>query len=161
VQDHNLHTRLYSIDPHPRAEIDSLCDKVIREPLEQSDLAFIDELGAGDILFIDGSHRSFMNSDVTVLFLDILPRLRPGVAVHIHDIYLPWDYPRERAHWYYSEQYLLAASLLAGHRNYDVLLPNYYITVTQRVRQVMDDFWSRPELAEAPIAGVSFWIEIT
>ena len=74
--------------------------------------------------------------------------------------YLPFDYPPECAHWFYSEQYLLAASLLAGHRNYEVLLPNYYITLTERVRQVMDDFWNRPELAEVPIAGGSFWIEI-
>ena len=160
VKDQNLGTRIYSIDPQPRAEIDSLCDKVIREPLERSDLSFIDDLGSGDILFIDGSHRSFMNSDVTVLFLDILPRLRRGVAVHIHDIYLPLDYPQERAHWFYSEQYLLAASLLAGHRNYKVLLPNYYITITESVRRVMDDFWSRPELAEVPVTGGSFWIEI-
>jgi hypothetical protein len=97
--------RLYSVDLHPRAEIDSLCDKVIRQPLERSDLSFINDLGAGDILFIDSSHRCFMNSDVTVLFLDVLPKLRRGVAVHIHDIYLPLDYPQERAHWFHSEQY--------------------------------------------------------
>jgi hypothetical protein len=160
VRDHNLGTRIHSIDPHPRAEIDALCDKVIREPLEDSDLSFVNDLGDGDILFIDGSHRSFMNSDVTVLFLDILPRLRRGVAVHIHDIFLPVDYPQERAHWYYSEQYLLAASLLAGHGNYEVLLPNYYITLTESVRRVMDSFWSRPELTGVSVCGGSFWMEI-
>jgi hypothetical protein len=160
VQDQRLRTQLYSIDPHPRAGIDSLCDKVIRQPLEQSDLSFIDDLGSGDILFIDGSHRAFMNSDVTVLFLDVLPKLRPGVVVHFHDIYLPFDYPPERAHWFYSEQYLLAASLLAGHKNYKILLPNYYITLTQSVHQVMNEFWSRPELAGVSNAGGSFWIEI-
>lgn len=160
VRDHSPGTRIYSIDPHPRAEIDTLCDKVIREPLERSDLSFINDLGAGDILFIDGSHRSFMNSDVTVLFLDILPRLRRGVAVHIHDIFLPVDYPEERAHWYYSEQYLLAASLLAGHSNYEVLLPNYYVTLTESVRRVMDSFWNRPELAGVSVCGGSFWMEI-
>lgn len=161
IRDHNLRTRIESIDPNPRSEIDALCDKVIREPLECSDLLFIADLNAGDILFIDGSHRSFMNSDVTVFFLEILPRLRPGVIVHIHDIYLPLDYQPERAHWFYSEQYLLAASLLAGHRNYRVLLPNYYISVTESVRRVMDAFWKRPHLASVPAGGCSFWIEIT
>ncbi|MGH9590730.1 MAG: class I SAM-dependent methyltransferase [Terracidiphilus sp.] len=161
IRDQNLATRIVSIDPHPRAEIDALCDKVIREPLERSDLSFIGELRAGDILFIDGSHRSFMNSDVTALFLEILPRLRSGVAVHIHDIFLPLDYPPDRAHWFYSEQYLLAASLLAGHSNYRVLLPNYYVTITDTVRKVTDEFWNCPELAGVPVRGGSFWIEIS
>lgn len=161
IRDQNLATRIVSIDPHPRAEIDALCDKVIREPLESTDLSLIRELGAGDILFIDGSHRALMNSDVTVLFLEILPRLRSGVAVHIHDISLPLDYPPERAHWFYSEQYLLAASLLAGHGNYEVLLPNHYVSVTESVRQVTNEFWNRPELAGVPVRGGSFWIEIS
>jgi hypothetical protein len=161
ISDLNLSTRIFSVDPHPRAEIDAICDEIIREPLERTDLAFIDDLGAGDILFIDGSHRSFMNSDVTVLFLEILPRLRRGVAVHIHDIFLPFDYPLERAHWFYSEQYLLAASLLAGHGNYEVLLPNYYVTSTESVRRVTDEFWNRPQLAGVPVCGGSFWIEIS
>lgn len=161
IQDHNLATRIISIDPHPRAEIDALCDKTIREPLERSDLSFIGHLHPGDILFIDGSHRAFMNSDVTVLFLEILPRLRRGVAVHLHDIYLPLDYPPERAHWFYSEQYLLATSLLAGHANYEVLLPNYYVGMTESVRKVMDEFWNRPELAGVPVRGGSFWIEMS
>lgn len=102
-----------------------------------------------------------MNSDVTVFFLEILPRLRRGVIVHIHDIYLPLDYQPERAHWFYSEQYLLAASLLAGHKNYEILLPNYYVSNTESVRRIMDDFWKHPGLRSVPICGCSFWIEIT
>lgn len=159
VQNQSLGTQIYSIDPHPRAEIDSICNKVIREPLERNNLSFVHDLRAGDILFVDGSHRSFMNSDVTVVFLDILPRLKPGVAVHFHDVYLPMDYPPERAHWFYSEQYLLAASLLAGHKNYEILLPSYYISVTPDVRKVVDDFWNSPELTGISAEGGSFWIQ--
>jgi hypothetical protein len=161
IRDHGLRTKICSIDPHPRAEIDLLCDKVIRQLLERSDLSFISDLNAGDILFIDGSHRVFMNSDVSVFFLEILPRLRRGVIVHLHDIYLPLDYQPERAHWFYSEQYLLAASLLAGHNDYEVLLPNHYISLTESVRQVIDKFWKHPNLGSTPIHGCSFWIEIT
>ena len=159
IRDHGLATRLTSIDPRPRAEIDAICDRVIRRPLEDLELDLFDELGPGDILFVDGSHRSFMNSDVTVFFLDILPRLRPGVLVHIHDIDLPYDYMPERAEWYYSEQYLLAASLLAGHRGYRIELPNAFISQEPDVMQVLAGFWSRPELAGVPPKGVSFWIE--
>jgi hypothetical protein len=159
IGDHSSATRLTSVDPKPRAEIDSICDRVIRQPLEELDLALFDELQQGDILFVDGSHRSFMNSDVTVFFLDILPRLRPGVLTHIHDIDLPYDYVPEHAEWYYSEQYLLAASLLAGHRGYRIVLPNAFVSQEPDVMQVLGAFWSRPELAGVPQKGVSFWIE--
>jgi hypothetical protein len=113
IRDHGLPTRIVSIDPDPRDEIDALCDTAIRESLEQIDLNVVDELERGDIVFIDGSHHCFMNSDVTVFFLDILPRLKPGTLVQFHDLMLPYDYPLEWIERYYSEQYLLAAYLQA------------------------------------------------
>jgi hypothetical protein len=165
IRDHQLRTKVISIDPQPRAEIDGLCDEIIRQPLEKCDLSVIRRLGPGDILFIDGSHRSFMNSDVTIFFLEILPRLHPGVHVHIHDIFLPHDYEpwwllRFYPHRYWSEQYLLAVSLLAGHSNYEVILPNYYVSITPEISSVLDAFWSNPLLAGVPRGGSSFWIEI-
>jgi hypothetical protein len=72
------------------------------------------ELGEGDILFIDSSHTVKVGNDVHRECLDILPRLAPGVIVHFHDIFLPWEYPRE---WimdkqlFWAEQYLLQAFL--------------------------------------------------
>ena len=107
-------TRIVSIDPQPRAEVDELCDRVLRVPLEAADLSVFDELSDGDVLFFDGSHRTFMNSDATVFFLEVLPRLADGVLVGVHDVFLPYDYPRDFADRYYSEQYLLAAHLIAG-----------------------------------------------
>ncbi len=80
------------------------------------DLALFRELQAGDVLFIDSSHRCFMNSDVTVLFLEVLPNLPPGVLVQVHDIFIPYDYPREWVERYYAEQYLLSCYLLLGVR---------------------------------------------
>jgi hypothetical protein len=157
IRDHKLATQIVSLDPHPRAEINALCDRVLRQPLQEADLSEILALDRGDMLFFDGSHRSLMNSDVTVFFLEILPRLRPGVVVHIHDIDLPWDYPPERAHWYYSEQYLLAVSLLAGHPNYRVLLPNAF--VSREAATGIEAFWSQAQLAGVPRSGTSFWIE--
>ena len=157
IKDHQLRTRLVSIDPQPRAEIDALCDEVIRRPLEDCPLEVFAQLAPGDLLFIDGSHRSFMNSDVTVLFLEILPRLKPGVLVHLHDIYLPLDYPPDRAHWLYSEQYLLAASLLAGDR-FEVVLPNHYVATTPRVACALAGLWSEARLAAVPQTGTSFWL---
>ena len=112
-RDGGLSTHLTSIDPAPRAEIDALCDEVIRAPLEGADLGILGRLQPGDMLFFDGSHRVFMNADTVAFFLDVLPALPPGVIVGVHDIRLPDDYPPEFAERWYSEQYLLACWLLA------------------------------------------------
>lgn len=166
VADHGLSTRITSIDPLPRAEIDSLCDEVIREPLETASLGLFSSLQAGDVLFFDGSHRSFMNSDVTVFFLDVLPRLAPGVLVQIHDIYLPSDYIRRigTEHWY-NEQYLLGAYLLGGGRNVEIILPNYWITSQPRFvdeRAALWDglgfAWRGGDFPESHLGGGSFWM---
>jgi hypothetical protein len=126
IADHRLDTEIISIDPQPRAEIDALCDMVIRTPLEACDPALFRTLGAGDIVFADNSHQSFMNSDVTVFFCEILPALAAGVIAGIHDIFLPDDYPAEWSGRYYSEQYLLACWLLAGTTRFDVMLPVHF-----------------------------------
>ncbi len=160
IRDHKLTTRITSIDPHPRAEIDAICDQVIRRPAQDVDLKLFDGLQSGDILFVDGSHRSFMNSDVSVFFLDILPTLPPGVLVQIHDIDLPYDYMPERAEWYYSEQYLLATSLLAGHENFKVVLPNAFVSQESDCMQPLESLWGNPKLAGVPPKGISFWLEI-
>jgi Methyltransferase domain len=103
IADHGLNTKIISIDPHPRVEIDMLCDQIIREPVEAISLDVFDRLGSGDILYVDNSHRVFMNSDATVIFLDVIPRLKPGVLVEIHDVTLPYDYPTVWIDRYYSE----------------------------------------------------------
>lgn len=157
IRDHSLATQLISVDPRPRAEIDKLCDEIIREPLESTKLARFEQLQAGDILFFDGSHRVLMNSDVTVFFLEVLPRLRPGVLVHLHDIELPYDYMPERAHWFYSEQYMLAASLLAK-PNFRVVLPNAFISREQDLVALVQPLWQ--QLPGVAFRGNSFWIEI-
>ncbi|MFT5981477.1 MAG: hypothetical protein ACI898_002257, partial [Flavobacteriales bacterium] len=70
IQDGNLKTEITSVDPYPRASIDHLADKVMRMPIEKlDDFSDFENLNAGDVLFIDNSHRSLPNSDVTVCFL--------------------------------------------------------------------------------------------
>jgi predicted O-methyltransferase YrrM len=127
ISDACIDTRIASIDPEPRASIDAICTNVIRDSLETCDLSLFEDLVADDILFFDGSHRSFMNSDVTVFFIDILPRLKPGVIVHIHDIVLPYDYPDSFKHWYWNEQYLLAVYMMGNMRRLIRLAPTAFI----------------------------------
>jgi hypothetical protein len=161
IREHGLRTTITSIDPQPRAEIDALCDRVVRQSLEHTTLDVFEELGAGDILFIDGSHRTLMNSDATVVFLEVLPALAPGVLVEVHDIWLPLDYPPEWAQRYYSEQYLIAAYLLAKEPPFNVVLPNAFVSLDDELSGVLAPLWSRPELAGIETHGGSFWLEKT
>lgn len=135
-------TRIVSVDPAPRADCDAICDEIIREKVEDIDLAVFDRLEAGDVLFIDNSHRSFMNSDVTVCMTEIIPKLKSGVLVGIHDIFLPFDYP---AHWDdrgYNEQYLLACFLLANPDYFDIRFANHWIYREGLHREPLADIWS-------------------
>ncbi len=116
-----------SIDPEPRAGIDAICDDIVRQGLEQVDIGIFGELEPGDILFMDGSHRAFMNSDVTVFFVDVLPIIKPGVIIHIHDIGLPYDYTDDFKYWYWNEQYMLATYILAAPDRLEPILPTCYI----------------------------------
>ncbi|HEV8631707.1 MAG TPA: class I SAM-dependent methyltransferase [Thermoanaerobaculia bacterium] len=150
-------TRVVSIDPQPRAEIDALCDTVIRSGLEDAPAEVYEALPPGDVLFFDGSHRVGMSSDVAVFFLEVLPRLAPGVLVQIHDIYWPADHPAEWAPRHYSEQYVLAACLLAAPERYEVILPNAYVCQEPSLRQRLEAVF-QPLAAPAPLRhGQSFW----
>lgn len=157
-----LETRLVSIDPSPRREIDQLCDRSVRVPLERAPASEFAALQPGDILFFDGSHRTFTNSDVTVFFLEILPTLPAGVLVHVHDIFWPEDYPASWGKWYYSEQYLLGAYLLAGTAFGRVEFPSFFAARDRElgvtVRALLDRIGAPHHYPGSPdLPGTSFW----
>jgi hypothetical protein len=158
IEDQNLKTKVISIDPHPRAEIDSLCDEIIRLPLEDVDLSASFDLQPNDIVFVDGTHRLFMGSDVAVAFLEIIPNLKKGVIVEFHDIFLPYDYPPDWSKYYYSEQYMIAAFLLANCRIFDILSPSAFICSDQELKKILDPIWRSIPGIEPH--GGSFWIKI-
>ena len=93
-------------------------------------MEFFSQLDSGDILFIDSSHTVKIGGDVNYLFLEVLPRLKPGVIVHVHDIFFPFEY---RRHWvldefrFWTEQYLLQA-FLTFNSEFEVLMANYYLS---------------------------------
>jgi hypothetical protein len=87
--------------------------EIIGSNLQDIDLSLFANLAAGDILFIDSTHVAKISSDVNYIFFEILPQLQKGVYIHIHDIFYPFEYPRE---WIYqgrawNEAYLLRAFL--------------------------------------------------
>ncbi|MGO8822509.1 MAG: class I SAM-dependent methyltransferase, partial [Desulfomonilaceae bacterium] len=103
------------IDPYPGATVTGGLPKLtqlLEQPVELTDVSFFDQLAENDILFIDSSHTVKIGSDVNYLILDVLPRLKPGVVVHFHDINLPYAPPKVyytnpafRVFW--TEEYLL------------------------------------------------------
>ena len=162
IRDGGLATRIVCYDPAPRASIAGLAHEVHRARLEDLPAGEVaNAVGAGDILFYDGSHRAFENSDVTVFFLEVLPKLPAGVLVHVHDICLPYDYPPGWEGRWYSEQYLLAAWLLGGGARVRVVLPNAFVSHDPELSRLLDPLWSRPSLAVVERHGSSFWLETT
>jgi Methyltransferase domain len=153
----NRSTKIISIDPAPRADIDSVCDEIYRKPLEDMDLSVFDELDAGDTLFVDNSHRSFMNSDVTTFMLDVLPRLKPGVLVGIHDIFLPFDYFESWSERGYNEQYLLGCYLLANPKYFDIQFSNYWISRNKMHYEPLKEIWDQLEVKIRDRMSSVFW----
>jgi hypothetical protein len=121
-----------SIEPFPREFLRKGFPglrSLIEKKVQDIDLNFFSQLESGDILFIDSSHTVKIGGDVNYLFLEVLPRLKPGVIVHVHDIFLPFDYRRD---WvldefrFWTEQYLLQA-FMTFNSEFEVLMANSYL----------------------------------
>ncbi len=156
----NLAMDVTCVEPFPRQFLSAGVPGVSRlfeRRVQEVPLSEFESLEAGDILFIDSSHVAKTGSDVNFLYFEVLPRLCTGVRVHVHDIFLPHDYPREwviieNRSW--NEQYILRALLM--HSNaYQVVFGCSYA------------HWRFPDLVRGALAlpkghafgGGSFWIE--
>ena len=95
-----------------------------------------------------------------VFFLEVLPKLSKGVIVHIHDIYLPYDYPQFMCERFYSEQYGLAIFLLANSNRYKPILPNYFISKDNELSSIIEPIWHHTNLNNVEQHGGSFWLKI-
>ena len=157
---HHGRTKIVSIDPEPRAEIEAICDEVHRVGLENIDSGFFDTVTPEDIVFFDGSHHAFSNSDVTVFFLEVIPKLPNGTLVHIHDIFLPLDYPPDWMGRYFSEQFLLATMLLSKEPPFKIVSPNAFMLFDELLGPSIKTLpcFARKDAADRYAA--SFWIEI-
>lgn len=117
LEDGGQKCRHICIEPYEAPWLSKLDVEVIRKRVEHIEGEFFDVLGDNDLLFIDSSHVVRPQGDVLFEYLEILPRLSPGVIVHVHDIFSPRDYPAEwvlERKWLWNEQYLLEAFLTAN-----------------------------------------------
>ncbi|MDA9872731.1 class I SAM-dependent methyltransferase [Saprospiraceae bacterium] len=159
-QEQHNSLEITSIDPMPRAEIDQLADVVIRKPFEDIDYQKVLNLEAGDILFIDNSHRILPNSDSMVFYMEIFPQLNKGVIVHIHDIYLPYDYPQFMCDRFYTEQYGLAMYVMANPKRYKTIFPCYFVSEDEELAKQLEPIWNLDNLKEVERHGGSYWLQI-
>lgn len=151
---------LICIEPYPDQRLtEARMDfTLIRQRVEDIGLDFFAKLDANDILFIDSSHTVKFGSDVCYEFLEILPHLKPGVWVHVHDIFIPHEYPVE---WViekriaFTEQYLLEA-FLAFNGNFSIQGSNYWMSHDHpdAVREICPP----PLMPPGNLGAASFWM---
>lgn len=155
-------TELIACEPYPNAALRSGLaglSRLVALPAQDLGRAEFARLGENDILFIDSSHVLRTGGDVQYLFLDVLPRLQRGVHIHVHDIFLPLEYPADwlfRNHRFYSEQYVLQAFLIFN-RAFAVTWAGRYLH-ERYPRELAAAFPAHA--AEASLAS-SFWMQKT
>lgn len=157
---HKTKTHIYVIEPYPNMEIlkplsQGLITLIEREA-QDIDYEFFRQLQANDILFVDSSHVVKSGGEVNYLFLDVFPRLKTGVIVHIHDIRLPYEVPKSfivDQSRFFTEQYLLQAFLI-GNEAFEVLWATYFMT-KKFPEKIASIFRSS---GGGKYAGGSFWI---
>jgi hypothetical protein len=153
---------LVCIEPFPETRLTDSNAKftLIQRHVQDLDPASFAKLGENDILFIDSSHVACVGSDVCTEFLDILPQLKPGVWVHIHDVFFPEDYPLD---WVierriaFNEQYMLEA-FLSFNSAFSVRLSNHWMWLEHReaVRAICPEVAVTAEANE--MGAASFWM---
>jgi hypothetical protein len=151
-----LPTKLTVIDPLPRTEIGSAADEIVNIYAEDGGLDHCN-WAANDILFVDSSHICRSRGDVSFLFCQVIPKLPAGVFVHVHDIFIPYDYPTNYDDRCYTEQYLLHC-LLSGSSRYLTILSTHYLS--RNHPQPMQQVFSPKVGASQLYNGASYWFKV-
>jgi hypothetical protein len=156
---------LTAIEPFPSAALKRGLPgltRLIESTVQNVGLELFASLQSGDILFIDSSHVLRSGGDVQLEYCEILPRLAPGVLVHIHDISLPKSYPRVyfENRLYFNEQYLLQAFMCFNSR-FEVIWPGNYMMLkyAERVCGVFPEYWEMRKVYPSSEPS-SFWIRV-
>ena len=140
------------VEPYEEPWLEQCGATVLRQRVESVDKSLFHQLAEDDILFIDSSHMIRPGGDVLCEYLEILPALRPGVLIHVHDVFTPRDYP---AAWvcdevrFWNEQYPLEA-FLCGNRSFKVVLAlnhlkhQYPAEVALKLPVLGREMWRQP-----------------
>jgi hypothetical protein len=161
---------LTCIEPFPTPALsETLGIEMVPSMVQTLPGSFFDRLQAGDILFIDSSHAVKTGSDVPYLYLEVLPRLKPGVLIHIHDISLPYLYQRDVLGQFFDwQETSLLLALLKGNASLHVLccLSALHYDLTAELQMLLPDYRPQPDLPDglSPAVAIghfptSIWLE--
>jgi predicted O-methyltransferase YrrM len=129
----NPNTEITFIEPYPERLRSLLKEndtryQIIEAPVQTLNSEIFSVLAAGDVLFIDSTHVAKTGSDVNYLFFEVLPKIKPGVYVHVHDVFPNFEYPEQ---WVmqgrsWNEDYLLRAFLMFN-SDFEIVLMNSWL----------------------------------
>jgi len=137
-------------------ESDKLSHQIIKEKVQSVKLEVFQMLNKNDILFIDSTHVSKIGSDVNHLLFEVLPSLKPGVLVHFHDIFYPFELPKHwvlESRYFWNENYILRAFLM-NNEKYEIIIFNTYL------QKIKPDWFKKemPECTEKSEGTGSIWL---
>lgn len=154
------------IEPYPFDALKTLPGfELVQGFVQDTPLEVFESLESGDVLFIDSSHALKIDSDVAYLFLEVLPRVKPGVFVHIHDVPFPFNTPYPADTWLFGERWpvywneaMIVQTFLAFNSGFDVLLSVPMIR-HQDEAFLVERFPDYVPLAKDPNPPSSLWIQ--
>lgn len=154
------------IEPYPFDALRTLPDFELVEGFVQDvPLERFEALEAGDVLFIDSSHALKIDSDVAFLFLEVLPRIKPGVLVHVHDVHFPFNGPYPADTWLFGERWpvywneaMVVQTFLAFNSAFEVLLSTPMIRHDDE-SFLIDRYADYGPLADDPNPPSSLWLQ--
>lgn len=140
------------IEPYPSPRLRHLSTSepnvhLINLPVQQAPMDVMLNLAENDILFVDSSHIVKAGSDVNYMILEVLPRLQPGVIVHFHDIYFPYDYQRDVLHTFiHSNEASLLRAFLTLNAKFKILFSLSYLHYerTEELKRIFPEYVPRP-----------------
>lgn len=154
------------VEPYPFDALRTLPDfELVEGFVQDTPLEVFESLESGDVLFIDSSHALKIDSDVAFLFLEVLPRIKPGVFVHIHDVPFPFNVPYPSDTWLFGERWpvywneaMVVQTFLAFNTSFEVLLSVPMIRHHDEAFLV-ERFPTYVPVAEDPNPPSSLWLQ--
>lgn len=156
-----------AIQPNPHPVLEELHTsqsvKVLNNRVQDISLKVFEELNEGDIVFLDSTHVSKLGSDVNYIMFQVLPVLKKGVIVHVHDIYYTFEYPADyySSGKYWNEIYLWQAFLMHN-TSYKILMFNSWLEhfYSKEVNDALPGYFYRdPKVASKYMSGSSLWLQ--
>lgn len=156
----DLAGKLVCIEPYENQWLEAMGVEVIRQKVEDCDLSLFANLNENDILFIDSSHQIKPEGDVLHEYLRVLPVLKSGVHIQVHDIFYPRNYPAKwivDSHSFWNEQYLLE-SFLMFNSQFEIIVPQNHL-MRDFPELMQKKFTTSNLFSEFNNSACSFWFK--